>query len=156
MRKTLILMALLAAHPVLAAQADTAASTAPVATLSAQAAAPVAAVDAFAAALQAGRLDEVAAWLDPQVQVFESGHVEAGRAAYLAEHAAADAAFLKTATVARDARSVEVSGELAWVATRSTIQREGKRYASLESMLLRRGGDGWRIVHIHWSSRELK
>lgn len=147
-----LLAALLATSP-LSVPVDAAASSAE--PQSAAAAEAARAVDAFDAALKAGRLHELEQWLDPDVQVFESGHVEAGRDAYFAEHAAADAKFLASAQVTREARTADASGDLAWVSTRSTVARDGKRHASIETMVLRRGKDGWKIVHIHWSSRPL-
>lgn len=154
MRALLLLSALLAAAPALAHEGH-AAPAAQAAALPPVAAEAAATVDAFSAALKAARLDEVKRLLAEDVQVFEGGHVEDGRDAYFAEHAAADALFLASAEVKLESRSGGGDGDLAWVSSRSTIQREGKRYASIETMVLRRGGDGWKIVHIHWSSRPL-
>jgi ketosteroid isomerase-like protein len=148
-------LALLLASPLLLAH-EPAAHVPPAGDrIAAAAAEAVGVVDAFSDALKAGRLEDVKALLDPAVQVYEGGHVEDGRDAYFAEHAAADAKFLATAQVTRDARSAEASGDLAWVSTRSTVVRDGKRHASIETLVLRRGDAGWKIVHIHWSSRPL-
>jgi hypothetical protein len=155
MRTLPFVLALLLASPMLPAHEPQAAAAPAADAIPAAAAEAVGAVDAFSEALKAGRLDEVKALLDPSVQVFEGGHVEDGRDAYFAGHAAADAKFLATAQVTRDARSAGADGDLAWVSTRSTIVREGQRHASIETMVLRRGQAGWKIVHIHWSSRAL-
>ena len=155
MRTLPFVLALLLASPMLPAHEPSAAAAPAADAMPAAAAEAVGVVDAFSDALKAGRLDEVKALLDPAVQVFEGGHVEAGRDAYFAEHAAADALFLASAEVTRESRTADASGDLAWVATRSTIARDGKRHASIETMVLRRGKDGWKIVHIHWSSRAL-
>jgi len=52
------------------------------------------------------------------------------------------------------------NGDLAWVASDNdlVIQQDGKAVtiASAETMVLRRTGDRWKIVHIHWSSRARK
>jgi len=118
---------------------------------------PVATVDAFHAAL--GRADTAAALalLADDVLILEEGGGEASRAEYAAHHLAADATYAKATrnTVAR--RTVKVAGNLAWVAGegRTTGQYKGKPVDRLtgETMVLKRVGDGWQVVHIHWSSR---
>ena len=155
MRTLPFVLALLLASPMLPAHEPAAISNTAADEVSAAAADAVAVVDAFSGALKAGKLEVVKSLLDPSVQVFEGGHVEAGRDAYFAEHAAADAAFLATAQVTREARTADASGDLAWVITRGTVAHDGTRHASIETMVLRRGPEGWKIVHIHWSSRAL-
>ena len=118
---------------------------------------PIAVVDAFQAALVAGDTARAAGYLDPNVVILESGGAEWSAQEYLAEHAKADAEFLKAAKVTPGARSARVEGDLAWVASlaRFDTEKESRPVAidSAETMLLRRGPDGWKIVHIHWSSR---
>ena len=155
MRTLPFFLALILASPMLPAHEPIATAAPATELVPAAAAEAVGVVDAFSDALKAGRLDEVKALLDPAVQVFEGGHVEADRDAYFAEHAAADAKFLASAEVTREARTADAHGDLAWVGTRSIVARDGKRHASIETMVLRRGKDGWKIVHIHWSSRAL-
>lgn len=132
----------------------------PAADESADARAAVAAVERFSAALGAGDLDAAAAVLDPDVVILEGGGAERSREEYLAGHAQADADFLRTAKVTPGARSAHASGDLAWVASESRIEivRDGGPVVidGAESMVLARGADGWRIVHIHWSSRARK
>lgn len=124
------------------------------------AAAVVAMVERFSVALKAGDMGTVAGLLAPDVVILESGGVERSRAEYLAHHAGADAAFLRDARVEPGQRVARVGGDLAWVASESETQvvREGKptAYLGTETMILERAGDGWRIVHIHWSSRARK
>jgi ketosteroid isomerase-like protein len=95
--------------------------------------------------------------LDPEVVIFEAGGAEFSRKEYLAGHARSDAEFLAAAQVKPGRRAARVSGDLAWVASLAQIgtERDGKTITvdAAETMLLRRGSDGWRIVHIHWSSR---
>jgi ketosteroid isomerase-like protein len=118
---------------------------------------PIAVVDAFQAALVAGDIARAAGYLDPAVVILESGGAEWSAQEYLAEHAHADADFLKAAKVSPGTRSARVEGDLAWVASLSRVEtgRDGKLVAmdAAETMLLRREADGWKIVHIHWSSR---
>ena len=56
--------------------------------------------------------------------------------------------------------TARASGDLAWVASDNdmVIHQDGKpvTIASAETMVLRRTGGGWKIVHIHWSSRTRK
>lgn len=114
-------------------------------------------VDAFGEALKANRIEEASQLLAEDVLVLESGGAERTRAQYLAEHAAADAAYLQGAEQQLTARRARVAGDLAWVGseTRTTTHKDGKTRTSLgtETMVLRRTDAGWRIVHIHWSSR---
>ncbi len=124
------------------------------------AAAAVAVVERFSAALKAGDLDTVSTLLAPDVVILESGGAERSREEYLAHHAGADATFLRDARVESGPRVARVEGSLAWVASESEthVFREGKPAAFLgtETMILQRGSEGWRIVHIHWSSRARK
>jgi len=122
--------------------------------------APAAVVDAFSAALAAGDLATAALKLDPAVLILESGGAEHSAAEYLGGHARDDAEFLRDARHVLKRRTGRVSGDLAWIASESElhVQREGKpaTIASDETMVLRSGADGWKIVHIHWSSHRVK
>lgn len=125
---------------------------------SAQAA--VATVDRFFAALSSGSLDQAANELDANVLILESGGAEHSAAEYLGHHAKEDAEFLKGAHHALKRRTARIAGDLAWVASESelTVQKNGKpmSLASTETMVLRPTDAGWKIVHIHWSSRARK
>ena len=68
-----------------------------------------------------------------------------------------DAEFLKTANVALGNRSGVVVGDLAWIATESELKTQGAKplnLVSTETMVLKRTAQGWRITHIHWSSKQ--
>lgn len=125
-----------------------------------EARAAAATVDRFFAALSAGDIDKAAAELDPQVIILESGGAERSAAEYLGGHAKSDAEFLKRAEHKPGHRTARANGDLAWVASDNdmVIQQDGKpvTIASAETMVLRRTGDSWKIVHIHWSSRARK
>jgi ketosteroid isomerase-like protein len=140
--------------------ANPAAAGEPKADVPREARAAVATVDRFFAALSAGDIDRAAAELDPQVIILESGGAERSAAEYLGGHAKSDAEFLKTAKHRPGHRIARASGDLAWVASDNdmVIQQDGKpvTIASAETMVLRRTGDSWKIVHIHWSSRAKK
>lgn len=118
---------------------------------------PAAVVDAFAQALATGDTARAAALLDPDVKIFESGGIERSRDEYAAHHLGADAAFLREATVTPLWRTGDANGALAWVGSESRIAAVSKgkpvKLLNTESMILKMTPDGWRIVHIHWSSR---
>ena len=119
--------------------------------------AAVATVDRFFAALSSGDLDRAGAELDPDVVILESGGAEYSAAEYLGGHAKSDAEFLKTARQKLGRRTARASGELAWIASESELETQQDHkpvtIVSTETMVLRAAQAGWKIVHIHWSSR---
>ena len=114
-------------------------------------------VEAFSTALQAGDLGRAGALLAEDVLILESGGAERSREEYLGGHAGHDAEFLKAAHVQLIHRTARTEGELAWVGTESELHasKDGKPLTllSTETMVLKNTPNGWRIVHIHWSSR---
>lgn len=145
-------IATLAAALLLAAPAALAAQRAP----SPSEAAVRAAVDSFSTALQRG--DSLAAlrMLHPDVVVYESGEAE-NLAEYRSHHLAADIAYLKEvrSTTTRD--RVTVAGGMALYTreyrSRGTWRGRAIDSAGTETLVLTRVPQGWRIRHIHWSSR---
>lgn len=120
----------------------------------------VSVVDDFARALAAGDLSTVETLLDADVLILESGGAERSREQYLGHHAISDARFLKGSQRKITWRKARIAGDMAWVASESDIRvvKDGKALAllSTETMVLRRDPAGWRIAHIHWSSRPHK
>ncbi len=118
-----------------------------------------AAVDAFAAAMKAMDLELMAQALSPEVVILEGGKSERSRDEYLGHHAVADAMFMQSAQVINRYRKARASDNFAWVATESIIEiskdGEQKKLHSTETMLLEKSDSGWKIVHIHWSSRPM-
>ena len=114
-------------------------------------------VDAFSAAIKAARLKDAGDLLDPNVLILESGSSERSRDQYLESHAIADSAFMQSASMQLRYRQARADGNLVWVASEGLLQmtRPGKPMAMLstETMLLAKSARGWKIVHIHWSSR---
>jgi ketosteroid isomerase-like protein len=114
-------------------------------------------VEQFSTALQAGDLERAGKFLADDVLILESGGAESSREEYLGGHATHDAAFLKDAHTAVTRRTARVEGALAWVGTESELHttKDGKPMTllSTETMVLKQAATGWRIVHIHWSSR---
>jgi ketosteroid isomerase-like protein len=115
-------------------------------------------VDAFHAALRRGFTEVVLDFLDYQVIIYESGHVERSSREYATAHLRADMRFSAATTRTITNRKSDRVGDLAWVITeaRVTGEYEGKPVdqITLETMILRRSIRGnWYITHIHWSSK---
>ena len=123
----------------------------------AEAAEAAAVVDAFHAALETGDTDGALALLAEEVMVLEEGGAERSRAEYASHHLGADAAFAAAVEATPARRSGWAAGDVAWIAsegrTTGTFNGRAVDRLSAETMVLKRGPDGWRIHHIHWSSR---
>ena len=124
----------------------------------AEGAAPAVAIaDQFGQALAAGNFETVETLLAPDVLILESGGAERSREEYLSHHAISDAKFLKDAHHQLLRRRAQVAGDLVWIGSESELHttKDGKPLTllSTETMVLRDTPDGWRIAHIHWSSR---
>jgi ketosteroid isomerase-like protein len=146
---------LIALAPPLSAHEPVAAPTA-ASVLSPSARGAAAAVDAFHAALRSGDTHSAAALLAGNALIFEGGGVERSKAEYASRHLAADAAYTQAVPAALTRRAGDAIGTMAWIASegRTTGTFKGKPIdrVTAETMLLRRVGQGWKIVHIHWSS----
>jgi ketosteroid isomerase-like protein len=95
-------------------------------------------VQSFKAALQVGDSLTVLDLLHPDVRVYEGGHAET-RDQYRSGHLRSDIAFLGA-----------VASETTWdsIIVGSDVDAHGT-----ETIALVPTQDGWRIRHIHWSSR---
>jgi ketosteroid isomerase-like protein len=117
-----------------------------------------AAVDEFHAALRRGDTAAALALLPEDALVFEEGGAEWNRAEYESHHLAADSAFSKAVPATITRRVARAAGDSAWVATetraKGTFRGNAVDRIVKETMVLRREAGGWRIVHIHWSSRD--
>jgi len=118
--------------------------------------AAAATVDAFHAALHRGDAQAALALVADDAIVFEDGRVERTKAEYALHHAGADAAFSKAVSTKRLSRTGHASADVALIAsesrTRGRFRGQDVDRIMVETMVLRRGSAGWRIVHIHWSS----
>jgi ketosteroid isomerase-like protein len=99
------------------------------------------------------------ALMTPDVVIFESGGVEASREEYRSHHLGADVQFASSVTREIVEQRSAVMGDHVMVLTETRAagtfrDREINRRV-VETMVLRRTSRGWRIVHIHWSSRRL-
>jgi ketosteroid isomerase-like protein len=115
-----------------------------------------AAVDAFHAALAAGDREGALARLAPEVVIFEGGGAEMSREEYAGHHLGGDMEFVRAVKTEVTDRQRHTEGDVAWVLTRThTSGRVRDRdidVDGVETMVLRRSGEQWRIVHVHWSS----
>jgi len=113
-------------------------------------------VDAFHAALRRGDPSAAAALLADDALVFEEGGVERSKAEYVGQHLPADAAFSQVVSSTVTRRSGGSDGALAWIASEGRMAGTYKGKAvdrvTTETMLLRRVGRDWKIIHVHWSS----
>lgn len=122
---------------------------------------PQAVVDAFQSALKSGDAKAAERLLAPDVLIYEGGGAERSRAEYAGHHLAGDMAFLKTAQIDVLKRASGGDDQQAWVSTESRIRGKTSKgkpldVASTETALLRKTPEGWRIVHLHWSSQDHK
>lgn len=117
-------------------------------------------VDAFHRALQSGDKAAALASLAPNALVYEGGRVERDKAEYASHHLSADAAFAAATKRIVTRQSGAAIGDMAWIAseakTSGTYRDRAINSLSTETMVLRRTGDAWQIVHIHWSSADVK
>ena len=124
--------------------------------LPAPAGAAAAVVDGFHAALARGDTQAALTFLADDALIFEGGAVERSKSEYAAHHLAADAAFSQAVPGVRHRRSGDAVGDIAWIAseghTTGTYKDTPVDRLTTETMVLKRVGDTWKIVHIHWSS----
>lgn len=119
-----------------------------------------AAVDAFHKALTTGDKPGALALLDDSVEIFEQGGVERSKSEYTAKHLDADVAFSGATKATRTNRGGAILGNLAYITSESkvtgTFKTKPVNSISIETMVLHKSPAGWRILHIHWSSRAAK
>jgi len=128
-----------------------------VASMSSEAQEAAKAVDAFHAKLASGDGAVAAKLLAEDALIFESGHAERSRAEYASHHAGADAAYAAVIPSRLTHRAGFVEGDTAWIVSDSratgTYKDKPVDRVTTETMILRKTAEGWRIAHIHWSSR---
>ena len=116
--------------------------------------------EAFQRALATGDEASVGNLLAPEVLIYESGGQESSREEYMSHHMKGDMAFLAKSQLQVIERKRGASGNLAWVATRSRItgvhRDKPVDIYSTESLVFERKPEGWRIVHVQWSSRPVE
>lgn len=155
--KFITAMLLIALAPLAQAHGPEAHAKPAAAAVEAQVAPAVKVVEEFSSALQAGDLGRAGALLAEDVLILESGGAERSKEEYLGGHAGHDVEFLKAAHIQLVHRTARLEGGFAWVGTESELHasKDDKPITllSTETMVLKNTPNGWRIVHIHWSSR---
>ena len=155
--KRLILAAVLAVSAPATMAHEPAVAPASVPVVDDAAAPAIVIVDAFHAALGSGESATVLALLTEDVIVLEEGGAERSREEYAGHHLPADMAFAAATEAEITHRAASVEGDIAWVLTegRTSGAFNGRPVDRLtsETMILHRQAGGWRIRHIHWSSR---
>jgi len=120
---------------------------------------PTEVIEAFHEALAAGDSDRALSYLAPDIVIFESGYAEMSREEYAAHHLESDMKFSGAVKTEITDQQMGGTDDVAWVISRTkTTGTYGERSIDSigdETMILERGDDGWRIRHIHWSSRNV-
>lgn len=117
----------------------------------------VATLDAFHRALAVGDRDGARARLSQQVIIYEAGIGEYGIEAYAAHHLGADIRFSAATKSQLEHRTVKALGDGFLILSEKRVTGEigGRSIArrTAETALLMQAEPGWRIRHLHWSSR---
>lgn len=113
------------------------------------------AITEFHRAIKLGHKRKARSLLDDNVTIFEGAHVEKSADEYANHNMIADMKYLAKVKTEILTHSVKVIGDVAYSMsqTKSTGQVKGKYINSegLESMVLQKNNNKWKIVHIHWS-----
>lgn len=124
---------------------------------SARRAAVVAAARGFREALARGDSAGALARLHPEAVIHEGGHAET-RAEYRSGHLAADMEFLGAMAVETTREEVVLGRDQALYLSEyrmsGSMGGDALRLRGVETMVLAPSDGGWRIRHVHWSSRE--
>jgi ketosteroid isomerase-like protein len=114
------------------------------------------AVESYVRALASGDSLAALALLHPDVVIYEGGHAET-REEYRSGHLRSDIAFASAVKRTVTADDVMLMGDAALYTSEYTAagrfrDRDIDSHGT-ETMVLVRTADGWKIRHIHWSSR---
>ncbi len=114
-------------------------------------------VRSFHEAMRAQDREALLELLAPEVVILEHGGFEASRDEYAAHHLGVDMEFAATTSRKVVDSWSDSDGLVAWVLSATTTRGRfrGRDVSSLgvETVLLKRIGGKWLIVHVHWSSR---
>lgn len=117
---------------------------------------PGAAADLFSQALSSGDRSQVEALFSADAIIAEGGGTERSFAEYASHHLGADMAYVGATSTKTLKRDVVQTDDMAVVITESLIsgsfRGQDVRNRMVETLTLRDREDGWKIVHVHWSS----
>ena len=112
-------------------------------------------VTAFHTALQGGDANTVRRLLSDDVTIYEGKGVERSADEYASHHMAGDMAFLKALKPSTLEHQVRVLGSVAYSVSKTQMTGRYKDKVidqiSVETMVLAKEDETWRIIHIHWS-----
>lgn len=121
-------------------------------------AAVAAAAKTFQTAMDTGDAPTVMRYIADDALMMEGGTIE-NRMQYETNHLPADLEFAKGMAATRMPVQQTVLGDVAWVRTstefRGTFEGQPLALLGLETMVMTREPDGWKIKALHWSSRRL-
>lgn len=113
-------------------------------------------VEGFKAALAAGDSTTALGYLHRDLVVYEAGHAES-LAEYRAGHLAADMEFAAAVSTTPVQQGVIVRDDMAlWVSegeSKGTFRGRAIDSHGTETIVLVATEAGWKILHVHWSSR---
>lgn len=117
---------------------------------------PAGVVDSFHAAMARGDTAALERFLTPDAVIAEGGGAERSFKEYASAHMPADIAFTKALSSKVEKRDVIPGEDVAVVITQSqqhgTFRDKQIDSRLMETAVLKRTGDTWRIAHLHWSS----
>jgi ketosteroid isomerase-like protein len=162
-RSLLLAASLLLATGSVSAQPSAPSAAAPTTTapLSPAASAAEQVVNAFMTDLANGQLEAARQLMAPDAVVMANGQVLGDRDRYINGAAKGDAAALAGTQRELLHRSVQAGNDIGWVVSEKRVRRDATSAAQgprevlvTETMLLARTTGGWKITHIHWSTRQ--
>ncbi|MGH7445926.1 MAG: YybH family protein [Longimicrobiales bacterium] len=113
-------------------------------------------VEGYDRALASGDSLTALSLLHPDVVIYEGGHAET-REEYRSGHLRSDIAFASAVKLTTTVDHILVSGDAALYTSEYTASGRFRNRDidshGTETMVLLRTPDGWKIRHIHWSSR---
>jgi ketosteroid isomerase-like protein len=118
---------------------------------------PTEVVDAFHKALTDGDAAGALSLLGQDLVVFEFGLVDPTMQAYAFAHLPADMNMASQTTWTVQSRRMGGTGDQRWVLSSYKVTGKGAdgqpfEQMTMETMILQKVGDAYRIVHIHWST----
>ena len=120
---------------------------------------PVRVVGDFMTALSTNNLAAARELMEPGVVVITNGVIRGSRDAYMAQQATADADYMRRAQRQLLRRDARAGPNMAWVVSEKLFKvPDGDPKAAIatsETIVLVKTPAGWKIAHIHWSSRPL-
>ncbi|MEH6611664.1 MAG: nuclear transport factor 2 family protein [Halioglobus sp.] len=112
-------------------------------------------VIAFHTALQDGDANTARRLLSDKVTIYEGKGVERSADEYASHHMPGDMAFLKALKPSTLEHQVKVLGAVAYSVSKTQMMGSYKDEVidqiTVETMILAKEDETWRIIHIHWS-----